>query len=534
MATPKASCGAASPPLVDLLFERARVGLCLVAPDDTVVRANGEWLGVAGFEAEQVIGKNFRDLFPDFCEFGRAVHEQARAGQTIRLPRGSRQLGGPEAWWEGSFSPVPMEAGIGILVTARDVTHEVTAQNAVEAERKRAEAALLRATAARAQQKKAEDEREQLRELTAALEQTNRHKDDFVAMLAHELRNPLAAMKGAAHLIRLRVAKGECVDRHLSILERQIWNSSRLLDDLLDIARITRQVVQLAKEIVRLDSVVASAVDSQQAVMERAGHKLRVSLPQAPVLLEADPTRLEQIVSNLLDNAAKYTPDGGRIELSAELDGKDAVIRVKDNGVGLPGELLHRAFDPFIRADWSLAKNKGGLGLGLTLVRKLAEMHGGSVEARSNGLGKGSEFIVRLPARPDLGAPTLTAAAAPARPKRHRRILLVEDNADAAELMAEHLMLVGHAVTVAHDGPSGLAAAERVHPEIALLDIGLPGLDGYEVARRLHARDGPVLVALSGYGQEEYKSRAREAGFFRHLTKPVDPDALERLIDELA
>jgi PAS domain S-box-containing protein len=638
----------ASPPLVDLLFERAGVGLCFVAPDDRVLRANAEWLRGTGLRLEQVIGGNIHDLFPGSRECGRAV-EQARAGQTIRVPPRSCQLAGQETWWEGTFSPVPMAGGTGILITARDVTEEMVAQRRAEAAKAdaevRAEAerelALARLRAVidempavvyiadasgksvlvnrkldqacgggtregmaleefkgrwephrldgrpvsfeewplvRSLKNGESIDREEfafrvngrpafisisstplvgqdgqieggvavawdvteqknierkLREATATLEEANRHKDEFVAMLAHELRNPLAAMKGAAHLTRLRLAKGESVDRQLAVLERQIENSSRLLDDLLDVSRITRQMVQLKKETIRLDAVIGSAVDSQQAVLERARHQLCVSLPKEPVLLEADPTRVEQIVSNLLNNAAKYTPDGGWIELSAEREGKDVVIRVKDNGAGLPPELLCRAFDLFVQADHSLARNKGGLGLGLTLVRRLAEMHGGSVEARSEGPGRGSEFVVRLPARADLGLPTPAPVPAPGCTKTHRRILLVEDNADTAELMAEHLMMLGHTVTVAHDGPSGLAAAERVHPEIALLDIGLPGLDGYEVATRLRGGDAPVLVALSGYGQEEYKLRAQEAGFRRHLTKPVDPDALERLIDEL-
>ncbi len=368
------------------------------------------------------------------------------------------------------------------------------------------------------------------RRMEQALREADQRKDEFLATLSHELRNPLAAITSAAGVIRHRLACGQDVERPLEVLERQIRNSARLLDDLLDVARITRGVMQLKKTPVLVETVVRSALDSQAALIESARHALTVELPAEPVVVDADPTRLEQIVSNLLNNAAKYTPAGGRIAVSVERRDREVGIHVKDSGHGIPPALLPRVFDLFVQAEQSLARSQGGLGLGLTLVKKLAELHGGTVEARSEGPGKGSEFIVRLPARVTAEPPAAPAAATG--PPRARRILLVEDNYDSAELLAEFLASLGHDVAVAHDGPAALDAAARVHPEIVLLDIGLPGMDGYEVGRRLRASDpqAPVLVALTGYGQEEDRSRSRNAGFAHHLTKPFEPAALERLL----
>jgi PAS domain S-box-containing protein len=368
-----------------------------------------------------------------------------------------------------------------------------------------------------------------------ALREADRQKDEFLAMLAHELRNPLSAISSATHLIRARVAQGQNVDRPLEILERQTRNSARLLDDLLDVSRMTRGTVQLRREEVRLDAVITSAVESQRALVDSAGHHLAVALPDDPVFVEGDPTRIEQIVANLLNNAAKYTPRGGRIALSVEPRGDEVVLRVQDDGVGIPADLLPRVFDQFVQGEQSLARTKGGLGLGLTLVRRLVDMHGGSIEARSEGVGKGSEFVVRLPAktRPREAAAGADRGAAGAGACTRRRILVVEDNLDAAEVLVECLRTLGHEVQVAHDGPAAVELAARATPEVVLLDLGLPGMDGYEVARRLRRDEpdrAPVLIALTGYGQEDDRRRAREAGFTHHVTKPVEPAALQRLL----
>jgi PAS domain S-box-containing protein len=367
-----------------------------------------------------------------------------------------------------------------------------------------------------------------------ALHAANRHKDEFLAMLAHELRNPLAAISSATHVIRLSLARGQSVDRPIEILERQVRNSARLLDDLLDVGRITRGALRLHREEVRLDTVIGGAVDSQRSILDAARHELTVTLPPTPVYVDADPTRLEQILANLLNNAAKYTPPGGHIAVAVDRDGGEVVVHVIDDGIGIPADLLPHVFDLFVQASQSLDRSRGGLGLGLPLVRRLVEMHGGRVEARSAGPGRGCEMVVRLPeARRGEAEATDLLPAVPRR-TAGRRILLVEDNFDAAELLAECLQSFGHEVTVVHDGPAALEAAARESPEVVLLDIGLPGMDGYEVARRLRdsPEGAPVLIAISGYGQDDDRRRSREAGFSHHLTKPVEPEALEHLLSE--
>jgi PAS domain S-box-containing protein len=367
------------------------------------------------------------------------------------------------------------------------------------------------------------------REAVEALRAADRQKDAFLATLAHELRNPLAAIASATHLVRAALAQGETPGRPLEVLERQIRNVARLLDDLLDVARITRGALQLRRERVALDAVVSGAVESQRALLQTAGHQLTLELPRDPVAIDGDATRLEQIVANLLNNAAKYTPAPGRIAVRVEHGGGRVAIHVSDDGMGIAPELLPRVFDLFAQGEQSLARSRGGLGLGLSVVRRLVELHGGSIEARSEGLGRGSEFVVSLREAAPAAAPP-GRDAAPARAAR--RILLVDDNLDLAELLSDELARAGHHVTVAHDGPGALEAAGRVAPDIVLLDIGLPGMDGYEVARRLRQRFGaaPVLVALTGYGQEEDRRHSREAGFDHHLTKPVEPAVLQKLL----
>jgi two-component system CheB/CheR fusion protein len=371
---------------------------------------------------------------------------------------------------------------------------------------------------------------EELAASNSALAEADRRKDEFLAMLGHELRNPLGAISNAARLIRLRASRGMDVERALEVLERQIDNSSRLIDDLLDVSRITRGAIHLKRELVRLEVVVANAVEAQRFAIDAARHQLSVTLPEEPLYTEGDPTRLEQIVSNLVNNAAKYTAEGGRIAVALERAGDRVEIRVRDTGVGIPPDLLPRIFDLFVQGDTSLARSKSGLGLGLTVVRRLVEMQGGTVAARSDGPGKGSEFVVSLPvASPAWPGP-------PARPElgigSGARILVVEDNADAAETLAEWLRMLGYHVTVAHDGDGALREAATTSPDIVLLDIGLPGMDGYEVGRRLQSvlPAPPVIVGLTGYGQDEDRERSREAGFAFHLTKPVAPQALDTVL----
>jgi signal transduction histidine kinase/FixJ family two-component response regulator len=368
-------------------------------------------------------------------------------------------------------------------------------------------------------------------ELAAA----DRRKDEFLAMLAHELRNPLAAISNAGYVLdRLRSEDRRAAEL-VAVIARQIRHLSRLVDDLLDVSRFTRGKIELRMARVELRPIVEGAVETARPLIERLRHELKVDLPAEPLWLQADATRIEQVLANLLNNAAKFTDPGGRIELSARREGDDAVLRVRDNGAGIAPELLPTVFDLFVQDDRSLARSHGGLGIGLTLVRSLVAKHGGTVEARSEGLGHGSELTVRLPLIPapetrahDAGEPATAAGA-----RRPSRILLVEDNVDAAEALAELLRLWGHEVEVAHDGATAVPFARLHRPDVVLLDIGLPGMDGYQVAGALRALPdlaGTLLIALTGYGQPSDRQRSLAAGFDHHLVKPVDLEDLQRLV----
>jgi len=364
----------------------------------------------------------------------------------------------------------------------------------------------------------------------------DRRKDEFLAMLGHELRNPLGAISNGLQVLRRRSASDEGTRNERDILERQVKSMARLLDDLLDVSRITRGLTQLLRERIDLAGVIARSVATTAPLMQSRRHQLGLSLPPEPVPVEGDVTRLEQVLVNLLSNAAKYTEPGGQVSLSLRREEGQAVIRVRDTGMGIPRELLPRIFDMFTQGERSLDRSQGGLGVGLTLARRLAELHGGSLEAVSEGPGKGSEFIVRLPALvPELSSATLPRLeSSEARlTKKAPSVLLVEDNVDAAAMLYELLQMIGYEAQVAHDGPSGLALAARSRPDVIVLDIGLPGMDGYEVCQQLR-RDprtsSSLIIALTGYGQESDRQRSKEAGFDQHLVKPVDIDELDRVI----
>ncbi len=377
----------------------------------------------------------------------------------------------------------------------------------------------------------------QLKRIEADLRQSNEAKDQFTAMLAHELRNPLAPLLNSLYVLRGGGADPETVEETRQMMERQVRHLTRLVDDLLDISRITRGKIQLRTEPVELGQVVTRAVESHRHMFDARRQQLTVSLPIRPVRLEADPVRLTQVLGNLLTNAAKYSEEGGRVWLTAAQEGNLAVIQVRDEGIGIAPDMLDRVFELFTQADRSLDRSQGGLGIGLTLVRRLVEMHGGSVVAHSDGLGKGSTFTVRLPALASPPVlPAATDAPAPPAAAAARQILVVDDNVDAAQSLALLLQLEGNDVHTAHDGLAALQAAEAYHPEVVILDIGLPGLNGYQVAERL--RQQPVgknllLVAVTGYGADEDRRRSREAGFDFHLVKPVKPEELQAVLGRL-
>ena len=368
------------------------------------------------------------------------------------------------------------------------------------------------------------------------LAEMDRRKDEFLAMLAHELRNPLAAIMTAIGILQRKPTDDAKETRMRGIIQRQTHHLARLVDDLLDVSRITRDKVELRPGRLDLLGVLQQVLQVARPLADSRGLGMEVSLPSTPLWVNADATRLEQVFTNLLDNAAKYT-DSGSISVRVEREGVDgsakAVVRVKDTGIGIPADVRPYIFELFAQADTSLERSRGGLGIGLTLVRKLVRMHGGEVWALSDGPGRGSEFVVTLPLLHEVDLPAVASRSVDAR--RGRRILLVEDNSDARQAMRDLLELWGHQVVVAPDGLQGVALALTQSPELALVDIGLPGMDGYRVAEELRSRVGNRirLVAITGYGGPEGQDRALRAGFDLHLVKPVKPDELDRLLSTL-
>jgi len=373
-----------------------------------------------------------------------------------------------------------------------------------------------------------------VRERDEWLRAADRAKEEFLGMLGHELRNPLAALKSSAHRLKVAGQNREIAGRAQAVIERQVGHMARLVNDLLDVTRVTSGKIRLSTKPLDLGALIEHMVQAWRDSGRFEHHD--ISIEPGAVWVQADQTRMEQILSNLLDNALKYTPAGGRISVRVYRTQNHAALEVRDTGQGLPPKLIHNVFDLFVQGERSLDRQEGGLGIGLTLVRRLAEVHEGSVQAASPGIGQGATFTVRLPAI-DPPAQKRRASAPYAAPGHGRRVLLVEDNADARQALAMLLELEGHEVREAQDGLQGIELAEAGNFDVALVDIGLPGVDGHEVARRL--RQSPAgarlfLVALTGYGGEEDRQRSRAAGFDEHLTKPVEPEQLERLLEKLA
>jgi PAS domain S-box-containing protein len=366
------------------------------------------------------------------------------------------------------------------------------------------------------------------------LREADRRKDEFLATLAHELRNPLAPIRTSLQILRMPMLDAATAERSREMMERQVHHLVRLVDDLLDVSRVMRGKIELRKERVELATIIARAVETAQPVIEGQGHELTIDLASESLPLEADPVRLAQVIGNLLNNSAKYTERRGRIRVTARREGNQAVLRIRDNGIGIATDMLPKIFDLFVQVENVAARSQGGLGIGLTLVRNLVEMHNGRVEATSPGLGKGSEFIVRLPLAPTTGMVQEPPSVQPrAQGSTGLRLLVVDDNQDAADSLAMLLRLQNHEVRVVHNGLAALELARDYRPELVFLDIGMPGMDGYEVARRLRQQSGlenVFLAAVSGWGQVEDRRRSAEAGFDHHLVKPVEPKVLDELL----
>lgn len=378
-----------------------------------------------------------------------------------------------------------------------------------------------------------------LKQVEDELREADRRKDEFLATLAHELRNPLAPIRNSLQILKMARIDEETIQQTRDMMDRQVHHLVRLVDDLLDVSRVMRGKIELRKERIELATIVARAVETVQPLIEVQGHRLELALSPESLLLDADPVRLAQVVGNLLTNAAKYTEANGRIRLSAERERDGAVLKIRDNGIGIAANMLPRIFELFVQVDHAATRSQGGLGIGLTLVKNLVEMHGGSVEAQSDGLGHGSEFVVHLPLIAQPMRTTEEPLGREVDPKpvsSGNRLLVVDDNRDAALSLAMLLRLQGHDVRVAHDGRSAIETAAAYLPDMVFLDLGMPEMDGYEVARRLRKLAGlekTWLTALTGWGQQEDRRRTTAVGFDHHLVKPLEAKTLEQLLAQL-
>jgi PAS domain S-box-containing protein len=488
------------------VFQTAKDGILILdAETGKIIDANPFMGGLLGYEHDEFVGKELWEigLFEDEEE-SRAAYKKLREDGYIR------------------YENLPLKAKSG-----REVQVEFVSNVYEEADRLVAQCNIRDIT----------EHIRRMKENEAALVALHLRKDEFLAMLSHELRNPISPILNAMHLLRDQGDEDEGRREARSVIERQVGQLSRLVDDLLEVSRITEGKIHIRTVAVDMREIVGRSVESARPLFDRRRHILTVTMPSEPLMVEADPTRMEQVIVNLLNNAAKYTDEGGRVGLGIERDGEAAVLRVRDTGVGIAPDLLPHVFDLFTQADRSLDRSQGGLGVGLALVKRLVELHNGTVEARSDGIGRGSEFIVRLPV---LSYTTSQAPAAPvpsSKPAaRGWRVLVVDDNEDSAEMMAKLLKRTGHDVRTAYTGTAALDVAAAHQPDAVLLDIGLPEINGYEVARRLrllpHLKD-VKLVAMTGYGQDTDRQLAREAGFDSHLTKPVDFEKVQEVLTTL-
>ncbi len=496
-----------------------------------VTYLNPAFARLVGREVADLIGRPFAEAVPEgeengcLCLLDRVFRTGAH--EILAEQEHLQTRAGP-AYWSYSVWAIlgDDEHPAGVMIQVTDAT-----ETAVFRRRSTAmnEALLVSAT----QQHELAEEAKLLNSRLQAAVET---RDHFLAVLSHELRNPLAAILNAVSL-STRSGTREDLEWSRDVTARQVKNFAHLIDDLLDVSRVSQGKIRLRKEVADAAAVARHAVETVRPLVEGRKHELTLSFTSKDMNIEADPIRLEQILVNLLANAAKYTPPGGRILLIAGMEGAEFVCRVRDNGVGITPELLSRIFDLFAQADQSLARSEGGLGIGLTLVRSLAELHGGTITATSDGPDRGSEFVLRLPSGVTREVPGPGPPEGPdVRPLRSLRVLVVDDNRDLANGMAMLLNLSGHAVRVAHNGPDAIAAAREHGPEAVLLDIGLPGIDGYEVAARLRREDccrEALLIAVSGYGEEQARDRSGEADFDHHLLKPVGIEALLSLLSSL-
>jgi PAS domain S-box-containing protein len=481
--------------------EAAPAAMLMVDERGTIVLVNALTEQLLGYARDELVGQPVERLVPERFRGRHAEHRTGFLAESRQRPMGAgrdlyvRRKDGSEAPVVIGLSPLDTADGRFVLAAVTDIT-----------DRKEAERTLREA---------------------------DRRKDEFLAMLAHELRNPLGAISNAAQLLK-QLGPPEGNQRWArDVIDRQTTHLARMVDDLLNVSRISRGQIVLCREPIPLAAAVALALETATPLFEARRQRFTSTIPPDPVWVDGDATRLAQVIGNLLGNASKYTRQGGAVWLTVRCEADQAVIRVRDTGIGIEPEMLPRVFDMFVQGEPSPDRGYGGLGLGLTLARSLTEMHGGKIEAFSAGLGQGSEFVVRLPIL--VGEPPVKAKPRPVTVHEaiRRRILVVDDNADSAEALALALEVIGHETRLASDGPAALQVAAEFRPEVAILDIGLPGMDGYEVARRLRTlSESPiVIVALTGYGQDQDRKRGQEAGFDHYLVKPASPEAVLSILD---
>jgi PAS domain S-box-containing protein len=503
-----------------------------VAVDGTthvVAYLNDAFARLVGRERQDLIGRPFAEAVPEGAGNGclALLDRVFRTGTAELLAEQEHRQAGPRpVYWSYSVWAIlgADDRPAGVMIQVTDATEAATFR--------RQSVAMNESLLVAGVRQHEITEVGQL--LTAQMRAAVQTRDHFLAVLSHELRNPLTALNTGLQLLEAAGGNPVTVADARSMMGRQLGQLVRLVDDLLDVSRIATGKLNLRRQRVDLAAVLRDAVEASRPLIERGGHELTVSLPPGPLVLDADPTRLTQVFLNLLNNAATYSEPGGHIRLAAARDGDVVVVSVRDAGIGIPAAHLHRVFDVFVQVDAAWQRAQGGLGIGLSLVKEFVGLHGGRVEARSDGPGHGSEFLVRLPAAPATVAPAVPPVAPAGNPRGPgRRILVVDDNRDAADSLAVLLGILGHTARTAYDGAAGMAAAAEFRPDAVLLDLGMPRVDGYEAARRIRAEPwgkGLFLVALTGWGADDDRRRTHDAGFDRHLLKPVDVDALTKML----
>ena len=518
------------PQLCRFLSERSPQPMVAVDGTTHVVSyANPAFAELVGREVKELLSRPFAEAVPEGVENGclSLLDRVFRTGVPENLPEQEHRQSQPRPiYWSYAMWPILGSNGrpVGVMIQVTDATETTLfRQQAVAIN----ESLLISGTRQHELTEVAES-------LSARLQAAVRARDHFLAVLSHELRNPLAAFSSGLQLLKLTAGDREVAENAREMMERQLKQMVRLVDDLLDVSRITTGKLELHKEKVELASIVRDAVEASRALIDGNGHELSVLLPAGPVLLDADPARLAQVFLNLLNNSAKYSEPCQSIRLTARLEGGVVEVTFQDDGIGISAAKLPHIFEPFMQVDTSWQRTQGGMGIGLSLVKEFVELHGGSVEVRSMGLRQGSEFLVRLPvAAGDVSEPAV-AAEDPRGPCR--RVLVVDDNRDAAASLAIILKMMGHEVRTSYDGEAAVAVAAEYRPRLVLMDLGMPKVDGYEAARRMRLQPWGAelfLVALTGWGAEEDRRRTQDGGFDAHLVKPVDMDILRKLIAEM-